>query len=878
MQALPFRFSVLAGLLAIQLAQPALLHASEAPLIAAGQDLNATRDERMAWFRDAKFGMFIHWGVYSMFEGEYKGVDTPRYAEWIWNNARIPAQEYVELAKQFNPVAYDPDEWVKLAKDAGMTYMVLTAKHHDGFAMFDTKTSDWGAKDTKWGKDTITPLKKAADEAGLRFGLYYSQSLDWGNHGDEGGAHWDRSYSPYPSLDRSKWPERFDKYMNNIAFPQLEELTTNYGKLDLFWWDMPKNITDSQVQTMADTLWENQPHIVSNRRLASRKNSQQFGDFDTHEQSIPPVPQLDSYWESCMTMNNTWGYRRSDQDWKSTAELIHNLTGVVSKGGNYLLNIGPKPDGSFPQASIERLRDISEWMKVNGESIHGTTATPFLFQQAFRGATTQRVHDDGVTLYLHVYDWPKNGELQVLGVANEKLSAYLLADNEKTPLKISHNDKGVTLAVPAQAPDQYSSTVVLEVKGELEIEEVTGVMTADGMVLRSLDAETADVHYNSWYNSLTDWSGAESAASWQVDFAEPGRYAVQMFHGNVDESRMQLTLGDNMAHLIIPATDDQNMRRKYPKPTIVGEITVTQAGEQTLTLTPATEGFTRVNMGELTILPLGDAIQGPDGNIGMHALNADYTGNAVVYRGARRFLNAEKEALSWQTTITRQTGSFDVVSTYRSEREQSITLYVGDTAYPFILPATGEFPEPLNLHIGQIELAESGATEVRLETAANGIFDFYGIELFEAGFYASSEKPLATEFPIARSHNNYVDKGQHPKAHFADKVLDGSSQTRWLPSPRDPNNMWFEIDYGKPQYITHIKPVIEERLGQTEFFNSIELIVTYLDENGEWQKLTSLPAHKANQGFAADKTARQWRFEFSSNRRGTFSVSQVLMN
>lgn len=231
-----------------------------------------------------------------------------------------------------------------------------------------------------------------------------------------------------------------------------------------------------------------------------------------------------------------------------------------------------------------------------------------------------------------------------------------------------------------------------------------------------------------------------------------------------------------------------------------------------------------------------------------------------------------------QATITRQTGSFDVVSTYRSEREQAITLYVGDTAYPFTLPATGEFPKPLNLHIGQIELAESGATEVRLETAANGTFDFYGLELFDAGFYASSDKPLATEFPIARSHNNYVDKGQHPKAHFADKVLDGSNQTRWLPSPRNPNNMWFEIDYGKPQYIEHIQPVIEERLGQAEFFNSIELIVTYLDENGDWQKLTALPANKANQGFLADKTARQWRFEFNSSRRGTFSVSQVLMN
>ena len=873
----PFRLSIIAGCLASILSQSPALQASDTPLMAAGQDLNATRDERMAWFRDAKFGMFIHWGVYSMFEGEYNGADSPRYAEWIWNNARIPAQVYMDKARQFNPVAYDPVEWAKMAQDAGMTYMVITAKHHDGFAMFDTEVSDWGVKDTTWGKDVVAPLKEAANDAGLRFGLYYSQSLDWGNHGDEGGTHWDRAYSPYPAMDRSEWPDRFDQYMNEVALPQVNELTTNYGELDMFWWDMPKNITDSQAQQMADILWGNQPDIVSNGRLSSHRNSVDFGDFDTHEQSIPPVPQLDTYWESCMTMNNTWGYRRSDQDWKSTAELIHNLTGVVSKGGNYLLNIGPKADGSFPKASIDRLQDIGEWMQVNGEAIHGTTATPFLFQQAFRGATTQRVHDDGVTLYLHVYEWPTTGDLQVLGVTNKKLSAYLLSDQEKTPLTIKHDAKGIRISVPEQAPDQYSSTVVLEVEGELELEEVTGVMTADGMVLRSLDADTKGVQYNSWHNSLMDWTDLNGSASWTVDFAEPGRYAVQMFHGNREESHMQLTLGDDTASLIIPASGEVNMRRKYARPGIIGEIVVSKAGEQTLTLTPAAEGFSKINMGELTILPLINALQGPDGNIGMHALSADYGGDAVVYRGARQLLDGVEESLSWETTITRQTGTFDAVATYRSEQPQDITLYVGNKAYPFTLKATGEFPEPLNIHIGQIDLTESGATEVRLETTASGTFDFYGIELYEAGFYATSEEPLATQFPIARSHNNYVDKGQHPLAHFPDKVLDGSNETRWLPAPANPNDIWFEVDYGQPQHIRHITPIIEERLGQREFYNSINLIVTYRDEQGEWQKLTKLPVSEANKGFNADQTARQWRFEFSSDRRGTFSVSQMIM-
>lgn len=844
--------------------------------MAGGQDLNATRDDRMAWFRDAKFGMFIHWGVYSMFEGEYQGVPSPRYAEWIWNNARIPAKEYMDTGKAFNPVAYDPVEWAKMAKDAGMTYMVITAKHHDGFAMFDTEVSDWGVNNTEWGKDVIAPLKEAANEEGLRFGMYYSQSLDWGNHGDEGGTHWDRSYTEY-SRDKSEWPVRFNQYMEDIAKPQVAELTTNYGEVDMFWWDMPKNITDGQAQDLADILWGNQPNIVSNGRLTRTGATFDYGDFDTHEQSIPPVPQLETYWESCMTMNNTWGYRVSDDDWKSTSELIHNLTGVVSKGGNYLLNIGPKADGSFPQPSIDRLRDIGEWMKVNGEAIHGTTATPFLFQQAFRGATTQRIHDDGVTLYLHVYEWPKNGELTVLGVTNKEVGAYLLADEKRTPLKVTHGENTLRIAVPEQAPDQYSSTVVLEVKGELQLEEVTGVMTANGMVLRSLDAEAEGVEYNDWHNSLMDWTDTNGSASWEVDFAEPGRYAVQMFHGNMEESHMQLSVGEDKTSLIIPASGDTNMRRKYAKPSIIGEVKISKAGKQLLTLTPSEEGFSKINMGELTILPLIDALQGPDGNIALHTLSADYEGDAVVYRGARRFLDQQKETLSWETTITRQTGTFDAVATYRSEEPQQVTMYVGDKAYPFTLKATGEFPEPLNLHIGQIDLTESGTTEVRFETTANGTFDFYGIELYESDFYASSEEPLSVQFPIARSHFVFEDKGQAPDAHYADKLLDGKSSTRWIPSPRHQDNMGFEIDYGSSQQVSTITPVIETRLNQTDYFNSLEMTVSYMDDSGEWKKFTTLPASEANKGFEVNKAARLWRFDFSSNRRGTFSVSQMIM-
>lgn len=846
---------------------------SENQLIAGGQNINATREKRMEWFRDAKFGMFIHWGVYSMFEGEYKGEPSPRYAEWIWNNSRIPANEYISMGKKFNPVNYNPEEWARMAKDAGMTYMVITAKHHDGYALFDTDVSDWGVTNSTWGKDLIAPLKNAADKEGLRFGLYYSQSLDWGNHGDEGGAHWDRSYTEYPR-EKSKWSKRFNQYIEEIATPQVQELTTNYGNLDLFWWDMPKNITEKQAQGLADILWQNQPHIISNGRLTSRRLTN-FGDFDTFEQSIPATPQLDSYWESCMTMNNTWGYRASDHDWKSTTELIHNLTSVVANGGNYLLNIGPKPDGSFPQASIDRLAEIGAWMEINGEAIFDTEATPFYFQQAFRGATTQRVHDEGVTLYLHVHQWPQDGELIVLGVGNKEVSAYLLADDERKPLKLVADGKKVNISIPTQAPDNYSSTVVLEVAGVLDLVEVTGVMTESGLVLRSRDADHVGGRYNDWQNGFLNWTNPLHTASWKVDFAKPGRYVVQAYHANIEPSELTLKIGDNTSTLHIPATEDDRLRRKSGKPTIVGEVVVSQAGEQVLTLHPSSAQMAPVNLRELTILPLIHSDQGSDGNIVLNALSGQYQGKATVNRGARHFSSGKEESISWQTTITRQTGDFDIVASYRSVNEQQVKIWVGEAAQTFTLPATGQYPQPLDIHVGQLGLTESGTTEIRFEVISDGDFYFNGMKLYEAGFYEANHPSLITSFPVAYSPYSHVDRGQAYDAHFADKVVDGNLDTRWIPSLQKQDSQWFEIDYGSETHIKTITPVIETRLRQQDYFDSLSMTVSYQDEDGQWQKMRPVSAAAANKGIDVNKKARFWRFEFTSPKSGTFSVSDV---
>ncbi|HAE67329.1 MAG TPA: alpha-L-fucosidase, partial [Sphingobacterium sp.] len=344
---------------------------------------------RMKWWEEARFGMFIHWGVYAQFGGVYKGHEQARGgAEWIMNRSKIPVDEYQAMAKQFNPIAYNPDEWVRMAKDAGMKYLIITAKHHDGFALFETKASKWNMVDaTPYGKDVLKPLADACRKYGLKLGFYYSQAQDWNNPGGSAARKLMREGWPNPDSTRiddytlahhGHWDPRqetasFSDYIKNVSVPQVKELLSNYGDIAVLWWDTPTNMTDEAANMLQDQL-ALQPNIITNDRL---KRPNFPGDTKTPEQKIPDWSELEGkHWETCMTMNGTWGYRTSDHKWKSAETLIRNLVDIASKGGNYLLNVGPKPDGSFPQESIERLAVIGKWMKVNSEAIYATKSSP----------------------------------------------------------------------------------------------------------------------------------------------------------------------------------------------------------------------------------------------------------------------------------------------------------------------------------------------------------------------------------------------------------------------------------------------------------------------------------------------------------------------
>ena len=435
-----------------------------------------SKDKRMKWWREAKFGMFIHWGDYSLLAGVYKGHQMRRGgAEWIMNRMKIPVKEYQQYAKKFNPTKYDADAWVKMAKEAGMKYIVITAKHHDGFAMFKTKASKWNIVDaTPYGKDVLKPLAIACKKYGIKLGFYYSQAQDWNNPGGaaarrvttEGWLNPDSAkIDAYTKAHNGHWDpiqtsKSMTEYINNVAVPQVRELLTNYGDISVLWWDTPVDMTDEYAEKL-QALLKLQPNIITNNRL---KRPNFPGDTQTPEQKIPTKEEMEGKdWETCMTMNGTWGYKSYDHNWKSSKTLIRNLIDIASKGGNYLLNIGPKADGTFPEESIERLRDIGKWMKVNGEAIYATEASPL--DSLGWGRCTMKADGDNTILYLFVFDWPADGKLIVPGLKNKIITSDLLANGSNLIAESKENN--TIIKVPSAAPDSTASVIKLKVEGKI---------------------------------------------------------------------------------------------------------------------------------------------------------------------------------------------------------------------------------------------------------------------------------------------------------------------------------------------------------------------------------------------------------------------------
>lgn len=465
------------------------------------------------WFRESRFAMFIHWGLYSEAGGVWKDRAYYTIAEWLMFSARIPVREYETLCARFNPVEFDARAWVQLAKDAGMKYIVITAKHHDGFATFKSRASAYNIVDaTPFRRDPLRELADACREGGLKLGFYYSQYQDW-HEPDAAGNSWDFS-----------GPRDFNSYLRDKAMPQIEELLTNYGPVGLIWFDTPGDISREASQELFDLVRRLQPDCLVNSRIGNG-----LGDYVTLGDQEIPLTAPDGLWETIDTHNDTWAFAHHDLNWKSPGELICRLARLVSLGGNYMLNVGPTGRGVIPEESAVILREVGAWLRRNGESIYGARRSP-IGLQAWGCSTLGRG-----TLYLHLLQWPRTGELWVPGVGALTRGARVLATGEAVAFAQVGED--LRLELPAQAPDDPVTVIALTLDGEPapvapcahlhvghvnELGAPSAALTGCRIGKRSWMEKFGDWHYADVIEGFT--AGAE--ARWRVTALRPGRFHI----------------------------------------------------------------------------------------------------------------------------------------------------------------------------------------------------------------------------------------------------------------------------------------------------------------------------------------------------------------
>jgi alpha-L-fucosidase len=491
-------------------------------------------EQRIAWWREAQFGCFIHWGVYSTFGGEWNGKPFKGYAEHMMRSQKIPRADYVaRVVSIFNPVKFDADEWVKLIKAAGMKYVIITAKHHDGFAMYPSAVSKYNIRDaTPFKRDPMRELSEACQRNGIRFGFYYSHAFDWedpnapgndwdydnpgGDKGLHGGVTW---FDQHPEL-----LPKAQRYVDEKAIPQIVELLKNYHP-DILWFDTPSKLPLSENLRILKAVRAVDQNVVINGRLA-RGLGYSFGDYKNTGDRAAEIVPTEGDWETIPTTNESYGYHKFDLSHKPVSHFIQLMAKAAARGGNVLMNIGPMGDGLIDPKDQETLRGIGKWLAVNGESIYGSERT-LLPVQAWGDSSRK-----GNKLYLHVFDWPRNRKLVVGGLKNQVANAYLLSDPRKRSLQARHlNDSDLVIGVPRIAPDSADSVVVVEVNEEIKANPIRLIAVNQPNVLRTFDGE---LHGNglrygdgkSLRAYVFEWRQMNQWIGWPVRLNLPGEFEV----------------------------------------------------------------------------------------------------------------------------------------------------------------------------------------------------------------------------------------------------------------------------------------------------------------------------------------------------------------
>ena len=531
-------------------------------------------DDRLQWFRSAKFGMFIHWGPYSMLAGEWNGkrVAVGRNAEWIMKFFQIPVSDYRQLAHNFNPVSFDAGLWARLAKTTGMKYVVITAKHHDGFAMYHSMVSRYNIVDwTSFRRDPLKEFSEACRKQDVRPCVYYSHREDW-DHPDAYGNDWD--YTPSS--------QNFERYLEEKSKPQLREILTGYGPLGLIWFDRGL-CTPQQAREFVDLVRQLQPRCLINGRVGNY-DQELMGDYQNMSDNGMPTGGLDEYWETPQTLNRTWGYSKYDNSWKSPQEIIRRLVEIVSKGGNYLLNIGPTGEGTIPEPTLAILKAVGTWMDKNGESIYDTAASPF--PDFPWGRCTLK----GEMLYLHVLNWPADRILLLPGLRNNVRTARLLTEPSRR-LPVRKEGNTVRIEVPARPPDARDTVISLSVYGKPSVEPPIVVQQKSSPVrldyLTAVTSGSAVKRFNRLGRfHISKWTKPQDSAAWRLQLSVPGCYTVRITYSTPPKSegsRYRIVAGSSSITGTVEHTGEWY---KY-QTSVAGCMEFPKAGEYHLTIGPA---------------------------------------------------------------------------------------------------------------------------------------------------------------------------------------------------------------------------------------------------------------------------------------------------
>jgi alpha-L-fucosidase len=547
-----------------------------------------TDEERMEWWTEARFGMFIHWGIYSVPAGFYKGEPQKNSAEWIMNRGKIPVAEYAKFAELFNPTLFNPKTFVGLAKEAGMKYMVITAKHHDGFSMFDSKCNPFNVVDaTPFGRDVLKELADECARQGIRFGFYYSQAQDWSHPGGMGN-NWDKTMQRVSS----------NAYVLEKALPEVNQLLTDYGDIAIFWWDTPRKMNKEVVDSLYHITTDLQPGIITNDRLGEDYP----GDHKTYERHMPKLKPEEKYWELCQPISGSWGYRSDDQDFKSLETLLRNLADASSMGGNYLLNVSPTCLGTLAPTAVERLKGIGAWMDKNSEAIYGTEASPC--SKVDWGYITMRTAKGKTKLYLHVFDW-KAGKVLV-PIKNKSAKAYLLTNTSKK-FKYKAGKEGLTLQLSGAAPDAINSVIVLELSELPDAiapkpfgQDENGVVA---FITESAEFENMQglgVKYNSSKDCVGNWTNEQERVYWKFTIDKPALFNVTAETAGMANSEFTVDVNGQSKTVKIPATGDYGAFKSLE----IGQFEIKESGTYKITFKPVIGAWAPINLKEVLMTPL----------------------------------------------------------------------------------------------------------------------------------------------------------------------------------------------------------------------------------------------------------------------------------